>query len=176
MNPLTLRRCADADLTPILAIVNDGAGAYRGAVPEDRLADPYMSLPQLQHEIAEGVQFWGCVAGEQLVGVMGLQSVADVVLIRHAYVRTGFQKQGVGTALLLHLQAMAGPPVLIGTWAAASWAIRFYQRHGFRLVAQEAKEQLLRRYWKIPTRQIDTSVVLADAQWFERSTGKREQT
>ena len=169
MNPLTLRPCTDADLTTILAIINDGAQAYRGVVPEDCLADPYMSLQQLQHEIAEGVQFWGCVDGDGLVGVMGLQSVADVVLIRHAYVRTGSQKQGVGTALLFHLQTLAGPPVLIGTWADAAWAVHFYQRHGFRMVGPEEKEPLLRRYWKIPERQIHTSVVLADAQWWQRS-------
>lgn len=124
--------------------------------------DPYMTTEELSHEIARGVQFWGCEDSGSLVGVMGSQDVDDVTLIRHAYVRTDYQKQGVGTELLAHLRAMASTPVLIGTWADAHWAIRFYQRHGFHLVSLEEKERLLRKYWRIPTRQIDTSVVLTD--------------
>jgi N-acetylglutamate synthase-like GNAT family acetyltransferase len=126
-----------------------------------------MSREKLQHEIDEGVVFWGYQDGGSLVGVMGIQPVQDVTLIRHAYVRTSSQKRGIGEALLSHLQEIAKEPVLIGTWADALWAIRFYERNGFQVVDPEAKDRLLRKYWKIPERQIDTSVVLADAKWRE---------
>ena len=131
-----------------------------------------MSREKLQHEIDEGVVFWGYQDGGSLVGVMGIQPVQDVTLIRHAYVRTSSQKRGIGEALLSHLQEMAKEPVLIGTWADALWAIRFYERNGFRVVDPEAKDRLLRKYWKVPERQIDTSVVLADAKW--RQNGRRK--
>ena len=160
MSRFAIRPCRDADFTTIWSIINDGAVAYRGVIPPDRLRDPYMTTEELSHEIASGVHFWGCEENGSLVGVMGLQEVADVTLIRHAYVRTDYQKQGVGAELLSHLRGMTERPLLIGTWAAAHWAIRFYQRHGFHLVSQEEKERLLRMYWDIPTRQIETSVVL----------------
>jgi GNAT superfamily N-acetyltransferase len=162
MSQFTLRPCNQDDLPAIWAIINDGAAAYRGVIPADRLHDPYMTADQLNHEIASGVHFWGCDHDGTLIGVMGSQDVADVTLIRHAYVRTGYQKQGVGAELLAHLRSRASRPVLIGTWADAQWAIRFYQRHGFHLVSPEEKERLLRKYWNIPTRQIETSVVLTD--------------
>ena len=160
MSRFALRPCHQADFTTIWTIINDGASAYRGVVPPDCLRDPYMTAEELRHEIASGVHFWGCEHNGTLVGVMGLQDVADVTLIRHAYVRTDYQKQGVGAELLSHLRGMTVRPLLIGTWAAAHWAIRFYQRHGFHLVSPEEKERLLRTYWDIPPRQIETSVVL----------------
>jgi N-acetylglutamate synthase-like GNAT family acetyltransferase len=128
-----------------------------------------MSKEKLQHEIDDGVVFWGYEDAEVLVGVMGLQQVRDVTLIRHAYVRTSSQKQGVGAHLLSHLRLLAKGPVLIGTWADAVWAIRFYERHGFHLVSTKEKDRLLKQYWKIPERQIETSVVLADTKWRELS-------
>jgi GNAT superfamily N-acetyltransferase len=162
MSRFTLRPCSQSDFLDIWNIINDGATAYRGIIPADCLHDPYMTPEALSHEIANGVHFWGCEDNGSLAGVMGSQDVADVTLIRHAYVRTDYQKQGVGAHLLAHLRSIASRPVLIGTWADAHWAIRFYQRHGFRLVTPEEKERLLRRYWQIPARQIETSVVLTD--------------
>ena len=124
-----------------------------------------MSREHLQHEIGAGVEFWGCEIGGELAGIMGVQAVQDVTLIRHAYVRGSSQKQGIGARLLEHLRTLTDRPVLIGTWADAAWAIRFYEKHGFRRVSPEEKERLLRRYWSIPERQVETSVVLADANW-----------
>jgi GNAT superfamily N-acetyltransferase len=162
MSQFAIRPCHQSDFLAIWTIINDGACAYRGAIPADCLHDPYMTADELNHEIASGVHFWGCEHNGSLIGVMGSQDVADVTLIRHAYVRTEYQKQGVGAQLLAHLRTMASQPVLIGTWADAHWAIRFYQRHGFHLVSLEEKERLLRKYWDIPSRQIETSVVLTD--------------
>ena len=160
-----IRRCDDQDFELIWAIINDGAQAYRGTVPEDRWTEPYMSREKLQHEIDDDVVFWGYQDSGTLIGVMGIQHVQDVTLIRHAYVRTGSQKQGVGSQLLSHLRELTQDPVLIGTWADAVWAIRFYERHGFQMVSTEDKDRLLKKYWNIPKRQIETSVVLADANW-----------
>jgi N-acetylglutamate synthase-like GNAT family acetyltransferase len=166
-------RCCDArDFEPIWAIVNDGAQAYKGIIPADRWAEPYMSEEKLRHEMDDGVVFWGWEEAGTLTGVMGLQQVKDVTLIRHAYVRTGSQKQGIGGRLLTHLQGMTNGPLLVGTWADAVWAIRFYQRYGFHLVDQLEKERLLKKYWTIPERQIETSVVLADAKWREAQACK----
>jgi len=164
-----IRRCGDADVPAICAIVNDAAEAYRGVIPADRWHEPYMPEGELRGEIAAGVLFWGAVAGGRLVGVMGLQDVQDVALIRHAYVATAARRHGVGGALLRHLLAQTARPILVGTWAAATWAIRFYEKHGFALTAPDEKARLLRRYWSIPDRQIETSVVLADARWRARS-------
>ena len=161
-----IRRCDDRDFESIWAIINDGAQAYRGTIPEDRWTEPYMSREKLQHEIDDDVVFWGYQDSGTLTGVMGLQYVQDVTLIRHAYVRTGSQKQGVGSQLLSHLRELTKDPVLIGTWADAVWAIRFYERHGFRMVSSDDKDRLLKQYWNIPDRQIETSVVLADANWW----------
>jgi GNAT superfamily N-acetyltransferase len=165
-----IRRCDDRDFDLIWTIVNDGAQAYKGIIPADRWTDPYMSRKQLQHEISEGVVFWGYEDAGSLLGVMGIQAVQDVTLIRHAYVRTTSQKRGIGALLLSHLRELASTPVLIGTWADAVWAIRFYERHGFQLVAPQEKDQLLKRYWTVPERQIETSVVLADQKWREMQT------
>ncbi len=166
-----IRRCDDHDFESIWTIINDGAQAYRGTIPEDRWTEPYMSREKLQHEFDEGVVFWGYEDAGNLLGVMGLQPVRDVTLIRHAYVRTSSQKQGIGAHLLAHLRLLAEGPVLIGTWADAVWAIRFYERHGFQMVSTYEKNRLLKEYWKIPERQIETSVVLADAKWRELSVG-----
>jgi GNAT superfamily N-acetyltransferase len=166
---MTIRHLTAGDFGPILSIINDGATAYRGVIPADRLSDPYFTANELRGEIEAGVAFWGHQDdGGELAGVMGVQDVLDVTLIRHAYVRTDRQGRGVGGALLRHLRTLTARPVLMGTWAAASWAIGFYERHGFRLVSAAEKDRLLRRYWTIPERQIATSVVLADAQAFAR--------
>jgi GNAT superfamily N-acetyltransferase len=166
-------RCCDArDFEPIWAIVNDGAQAYKGIIPADRWAEPYMSEEKLRHEMDDGVVFWGWEEAGTLTGVMGLQQVKDVTLIRHAYVRTGSQKQGIGGRLLSHLQGLTNGPLLVGTWADAVWAIRFYLRYGFQLVDQLEKERLLKKYWTVPDRQIETSVVLADAKWREAQASK----
>ena len=164
-----IRRCDNRDFEVTWAIINDGAQAYRGIIPEDRWTEPYMSREKLQDEIDDGVVFWGYEDTGNLLGVMGLQQVRDVTLIRHAYVRSSSQKQGIGTRLLSHLRLLAKGPVLIGTWADAVWAIRFYEQHGFQMVSPKEKDRLLKEYWKIPERQIATSVVLADATWRELS-------
>lgn len=156
-----IRPCTDSDLPEIFAIVNDAARAYRGVIPADRWREPYMPLAELQDEIAAGVKFWGCEADGRLVGVMGMQPVKDVTLIRHAYVRTEMRNRGVGGKLLAHLLGQIEGRILVGTWRAADWAVRFYRKHGFQLVADAEKDRLLKTYWNIPARQIETSVVLS---------------
>jgi GNAT superfamily N-acetyltransferase len=156
-----IRPCRDDERDAILAIVNAAAEAYRGVIPADRWHEPYMPAEELDREIAAGVAFWGYEDGGALLGVMGIQPVRDVTLIRHAYVAPGAQRRGVGGALLDHLLDAGDGRILVGTWAAAHWAIAFYERHGFELVSGERKAALLRRYWTIPERQIETSVVLA---------------
>lgn len=170
-----IRRCADYDFEVILAIINDGAEAYRSVIPPDRWKEPYMGADELRHEIDAEISFSGAERGGALVGVMGIQPVGDVILIRHAYVRTACQGQGIGGDLLGHLIDRADRPVLIGTWAAARWAIQFYEGHGFKVVAPDDKDRLLDTYWSIPERQIETSVVLADARWWrDRGAGDRD--
>jgi len=161
-----IRPCNDADFDTICEIINDAAEAYRGAIPADRWKEPYMPGTELRHEMADGVRFWGYEEAGELIGVMGIQDVGDVTLIRHAYVRTANRNRGVGGKLLAQLRQLTSRPVLMGTWAEATWAIRFYQQHGFRLVTPEEKDRLLKTYWSIPERQVETSVVLADEQWF----------
>ena len=163
---IVIRPCRQVDFETIYAIVNDAAEAYRGVIPADCRKLPYMSLEELRHEIVAGVVFWGCEKDAELVGVMGIQDIMDVTLIRHAYVRTAAQNQGIGGQLLADLMEHTTRPTLVGTWAAAAWAVRFYQRHGFRLVSPAEKDRLLRTYWSIPDRQIETSVVLADERWW----------
>ena len=160
-----IRTCDNTDFETIYEIINDGAEAYKGVIPADRLKEPYMDRDELRHEIDAGVEFWGYEEAGELLGVMGIQQVLDVTLIRHAYVRTDRQKKGIGGKLLLHLRTMTSRPILIGTWADASWAIRFYEKHGFRVVTVEEKNRLLKKYWSIPDRQIETSVVLAEEDW-----------
>ncbi len=163
-----IRCCNHSDFEVIWAIINDGAHAYKGVIPADRWSDPYMTRDELQHQIEDGVAFWGYEENGILAGVMGSQPVQDVTLIRHAYVRTSRQKAGIGRQLLSHLMELSKTPILIGTWADATWAIRFYEKNGFQVVNAEKRDLLLRRYWKIPERQIETSVVLADSVWCER--------
>ena len=160
-----IRECHDGDVAVVYTIINEAAEVYQGVIPEDRWKEPYMPKSELQNEIKEGVVFWGYEEDGQLVGVMGIQPVEDVTLIRHAYVRPANQGQGIGGTLLAALRLQTSRPMLIGTWADAAWAIRFYVKHGFRLLSPEEKERLLRRYWSIPERQIETSVVLADRKW-----------
>ncbi len=169
---MPIRRCNQNDFDQIWTIINDGAQAYRGIIPADRWTEPYMSREILEHEIREGVVFWGLEDDGALIGIMGIQPVQDVILIRHAYVRSESQKKGIGARLLSHLRGLTDTPVLIGTWADAIWAIRFYERHGFQLVGTEEKNRLLKKYWTVPERQIETSVVLADQQWRERNDAK----
>jgi GNAT superfamily N-acetyltransferase len=157
-----IRPCRDDERAAILAIVNAAAEAYRGVIPADRWHEPYMDAAELDAEIAAGVAFSGYEEGGALIGVMGVQPVRDVDLIRHAYVVPERQGRGIGAALLAHLARSTSRRMLVGTWAAAEWAIGFYQRHGFELVSPERKADLLRAYWTIPERQIETSVVLAN--------------
>ncbi len=164
-----IRRCDDRDFELIWTIVNDGAQAYKGTIPADCWTEPYMSREKLQHEIDAGVVFWGYEDAGALAGVMGIQQVRDVTLVRHAYVRTSSQKRGIGGRLLSHLRELTTGPMLIGTWTAAVWAIRFYEMHGFQMVSPQEKDRLLKLYWTIPERQIDTSVVLADMKWRQLS-------
>jgi GNAT superfamily N-acetyltransferase len=162
-----IRLCDDSEFETVWTIINDGAQAYKGTIPADRWSEPYMSREKLRHEIDQGVVFWGCEDGGVLEAVMGLQEVEDVTLIRHAYVRTRSQRRGLGARLLMALRERASGPVLVGTWADSVWAVRFYERHGFQLISREEKDRLLRKYWSIPDRQIETSVVLADHKWRE---------
>jgi GNAT superfamily N-acetyltransferase len=156
-----IRPCRDDERAAILAIVNAAAEAYRSVIPADRWHEPYMPSRELDDEIAAGVAFWGYEAGGALVGIMGIQPVRDVDLIRHAYVSPGSQRRGVGSALLEHVARSSTRRMLVGTWAAADWAIRFYRGHGFELVPPDRTADLLRTYWSIPDRQVETSVVLA---------------
>ena len=169
---MTIRPCAPADFDAMLAVINAAATAYAGVIPADRYRVPYMPAAELRSEVADGVRFFGWFAvggrggedgqggGEELWGLMGIQDVDDVTLIRHAYVLPERQGGGVGSRLLAHLTGLPHGPLLVGTWADAAWAVRFYERHGFRLVTPEEKDRLLRRYWRIPERQVETSVVL----------------
>jgi N-acetylglutamate synthase and related acetyltransferases len=157
-----IRPCTDNDFEATYDIINDAAQAYKGLIPADRWHEPYMSQDQLQQEIDAGVNFWGVEENGRLIGIMGIQDKGDVTLIRHAYIRTALRNRGVGSQLLHHLEAMTDNPILIGTWAAATWAIAFYKKNGYHLVSQEEKNLLLKKYWNIPDRQVETSVVLAN--------------
>ena len=160
-----IRSCTASDFHSMLALINEAAVAYRGVIPADCWHEPYMPATALTQEITAGVAFAGYEHAGALIGVMGVQPVQDVILIRHAYVSTRAQQRGVGSALLRHLRGQAERPILIGTWAAATWAIRFYVKHGFRLIQGTEKSALLKKYWTVPDRQIETSVVLADDRW-----------
>ena len=166
---MIIRRSAAGDFGVILSIINDAARAYRGIIPADRWHEPYMPKEELTAEIDDGVEFWVAEDEGRVVGVMGVQDKGDVALVRHAYVVPGTQRSGIGTTLLRHIEGLVEKPILIGTWATASWAIEFYRRNGFDLVSQSEKDRLLRKYWSIPTRQIETSVVLASRAWTDSS-------
>jgi GNAT superfamily N-acetyltransferase len=160
-----IRPCTAADVPQIFHIINDAAQAYKGVIPADRWHEPYMPLEHLQSEMSAGVRFWGWETDGALAGVMGIQDRGDVTLIRHAYVRSSLRQSGIGTALLAHLEKTTEKPILIGTWAAAAWAIRFYEKNGYRLLGREETVRLLKKYWNIPERQVETSVVLASPRW-----------
>ena len=161
-----IRKCKKSDFNTILEIINDAAQAYKGIIPPDRWHEPYMSFAELRAQIDDGIVFWGLERYGQLLGVMGIQDKGDVTLIRHAYVVPRAQKRGIGKKLLQYLESMTEKPILIGTWAAASWAVSFYQKNGYSLVSEEEKNRLLRKYWSIPERQVETSVVLANQAWY----------
>jgi GNAT superfamily N-acetyltransferase len=166
-----ISKCEPKDFNEIYEIINDAALAYRGIIPADRWHEPYMTEDELKKQIDEGVQFWRYVEDTRILGVMGIQFKNDVTLIRHAYVRTIERKKGIGSKLLEHLCIISTKPVLIGTWADAKWAIDFYQKHGFRLLPEDEKNKLLRKYWTIPLRQIETSAVLAATNWDCKTEG-----
>jgi GNAT superfamily N-acetyltransferase len=154
-------RLLPSEFDAILNVVNDAAQAYKGVIPQDRWKEPYMPVSELKQEIEDGVEFYGWKENNVLAAVMGIQLVNDVTLIRHAYVLTAYQRRGIGEKLLEHLMGLTRTStVLVGTWEAAYWAVRFYEKHGFTLVPSEEKDRLLRKYWDIPERQIETSVVL----------------
>lgn len=157
---MRIRHSREADVPAIFAIINDAAQAYRGVIPDDCWHEPYMPQQQLESEIANGVVFWVAEDDDRMLGVMGIQDKGEVALVRHAYVLANLQRKGVGTKLLRHVESLTSKPVLIGTWADASWAIDFYRRNGFSLVLGKDKDALLRKYWSIPARQVETSVVL----------------
>ena len=158
---MLIRSRAEEDFGAVLTVVNDAALAYRGVIPADRWHEPYMSADELRSEIDEGVVFWVAEQEGNLAGVMGIQDKGDVALVRHAYVAPTTQRSGVGTTLLRHVESLVDKPILIGTWAAASWAVEFYRRNGYAVVTSSEKDRLLRTYWSIPARQIETSLVLA---------------
>lgn len=161
-----IRLCGVSDVESIYNIINDAAQAYKGIIPEDRYHEPYMTLNELQEEINKGVMFWGYEIDNVIVGVMGLQEKGEVALIRHAYVSSNQQSNGIGGKLLAYLISLTKKPLLIGTWESAFWAIGFYEKHGFQLVTRESKETLLRQYWHVPDKQIQTSVVLTNDRSF----------
>ena len=160
-----IRKCIESDFNSIFEIINDAARTYKGVIPQDRWHEPYMSPAELRAQIDDGVVFWGLERDGQLLGVMGIQDKGDVTLIRHAYVLSKAQNRGIGKKLLRHLESMTAKPILIGTWSAASWAVSFYQKNGYKLVSEEEKNRLLRKYWSIPERQVETSVLLANQSW-----------
>jgi GNAT superfamily N-acetyltransferase len=159
-----IRKCIESDINAIFEIINNAARAYKGVIPDDRWHEPYMSAEEIRHEIKDGVVFWGFEQEDRLAGVMGIQDKGEVTLIRHAYVLTRFQRQEIGEKLLKHLENLTDKPILVGTWKDASWAIAFYRKNGYYLVSEEKKDRLLPKYWSIPERQIETSVVLANQE------------
>ena len=161
-----IRECVAADFEAIYQVINDAAQAYSGIIPADRWKEPYMPREELREEMSAGVAFLGSEVDGELAGVMGTQDVQDVTLIRHAYVRTAQRNRGIGGRLLAQIMEKATRPVLIGTWAGAVWAVRFYEHRGFQVVSAQEKDRLVRKYWSVPDRQIETSVVLADQMWF----------
>lgn len=163
-----IRPCQPEDFEGMWEIINAAAQAYKGVIPEDCWRDPYMPKEELTYEIGAGINFWGYEEKGALVGIMGMQEVQDVSLIRHAYVQPNKQKKGIGGKLLSFLKRQTARPLLVGTWAAATWAIKFYEKHGFSLTSPIETEKLLRKYWHIPEKQIKASVVLADTKWFGR--------
>ena len=167
-----IRQCGQRDFEMIYSIINEAAQVYKGVIPGDLWKVPYMSKDELKHEIDAGVDFWGFEEDRRLIGVMGIQHVQDVTLIRHAYVRLQKQHRGIAKKLLLELYKKSDRPILIGTWTDATWAIRFYENRGFKRVSEPEKKRLLEKYWSIPQRQVATSVVLADHKWFDLASNE----
>jgi N-acetylglutamate synthase-like GNAT family acetyltransferase len=165
-----IRRSTANDFEAIYKIINDAATAYKGVIPEDRWHDPYMTRTELQEQINDGVEFSCYCENDKVLGVMGIQDKTDVFLIRHAYVLTSSRNKGIGTKLLIELTRNSAKPILIGTWKAAAWAIRFYFKNGFNIVTEGEKEVLLRKYWSIPERQVETSVVLSDTKYEDKKS------
>ena len=156
-----IRKLLSADFNDLFCVINDAAQAYKGIIPADRWKEPYMPAEELRVEIADGVEFYGLLENGELIGVMGIQQVREVTLIRHAYVLTNHQRSGIGAKLLKHLLTLPRTPdVLVGTWEAAWWAVQFYAKHGFKLTTRAETNRLLRKYWSIPELQVETSVVL----------------
>ena len=168
-----IRESREDDLPAVLAVINDAAQAYKGVIPADRWHEPYMPPAELAQEIAAGVRFWITEQNGRVIGVMGIQDKGEVALVRHAYVATVLQRKGVGAGLLKHVQGLTSKPMLIGTWRDAAWAIDFYRRNGFTLLSDSDKDELLRRFWSIPPRQAETSVVLADQRWMQRAASAK---
>lgn len=164
-----IRQCTESDFETIYEIINDAAKAYRGHIPENSWHEPYMRRDELSRQIQDGITFWGAEQNSQLAGVMGIQEKEDVTLIRHAYILTKVWRKGIGTDLLRRMEKATEKPILIGTWANATWAISFYQKNGYQLVSEAKKNLLLKKYWIIPEIQIETSVVLADAKWIKEN-------
>jgi GNAT superfamily N-acetyltransferase len=156
-----VRGLLPSDFDAILNVINDAAQAYKGVIPDDRWKEPYISAEELKEEIEAGVQFFGWVEDEHLLAVVGIQPIKDTTLIRHIYVLAECQRRGIGIRLVKYMMGLAQTPeILVGTWADATWAIRFYEKHDFKLVSPGEKDRLLRTYWNIPERQVETSVVL----------------
>jgi len=166
-----IRKCTESDINTIFEIINNAASAYKGIIPDDRWHEPYMPAEEVLQEIEAGVVFWGFEKAGDLLGVMGIQDKGDVALIRHAYVRTRCRKQGIGETLLLQLEGLTEKPILVGTWKAAAWAVSFYRKNGYTLVSEQEKNRLLQKYWSIPERQVETSVVLVNKRWVEDNYG-----
>jgi GNAT superfamily N-acetyltransferase len=162
-----IRKCTDSDFESIYRIINNAAATYKGIIPDDRWHEPYMPRAELEAEIRDGVVFWCLEEGGNLVGVMGIQDKGGVNLVRHSYVLTSAQRKGVGRKLLHHLRGLTENPMLIGTWRDATWAVSFYEKNGYTLLHEQEKNRLLRKYWSIPERQVETSVVLADRKWMK---------
>jgi GNAT superfamily N-acetyltransferase len=167
---MKIRAALPDDLPAMLEIVDRAAQAYRGVIPPDCWHEPYMPETELRQEIADGIEFWLAEVAGAPAGMMGIQDRDEVALVRHAYDSPDVQRVGVGTGLLHHVEALTTKPILIGTWAAATWAIAFYRRNGYAVVTDTEKNALLRRFWSVPERQIETSVVLADRRWVARSS------
>lgn len=166
-----IRKCAAEDVEVIFEIINDAATVYKGVIPDDCWHEPYMPMEQLIWEMGDGVCFWGFEDENGLVGVMGIQDKGEVTLIRHAYVRTDKRNRGIGTQLMRYLETTTEKPILIGTWADAAWAVAFYQKNGYSLLPNDEKDRLLKKFWTISERQVETSVVLANTRWINKNYG-----
>ncbi|MEE8414056.1 MAG: GNAT family N-acetyltransferase [Dehalococcoidales bacterium] len=153
-----IRQCQPGDTERIYFIINEASRAYEGVIPPDCYHQPYMPMDELEREMKR-LDFTGWEVNGELVGIMGFEPVKDVSLIRHAYVLPQWQQQGIGSNLLEQVESLViTSRLLVGTWADAYWAIDFYRKHGFSLLPD--KDELLKTYWDIPLRQIETSVVL----------------